>query len=240
MRRPALVFTILLASCATGNRASNTPAAPAPQNGRSLPVCGSHWPITVASYANVTCQRNGVTFVYPDLDHLWSFQSTGRVSVRPIRPEDFVIVSDPDGPYAFIVCPKNCRAGWSVKAGESWTGILNFSVSGAVQTGLAVENPKVTGDGRITADEAITDAGVGTVFECSLASVRPCAMKPTMYGTAGSFTPALHPVKFTWTLSGGENGSASVQEWSQHFRAEGAPMRRGVPGPRDGDSRLPR
>ncbi len=225
MRRPALLLIPLLAACAMGNRTFTAPSVPRAQDSPDLPLCGAHFPIRAANYANVTCQRNGVTFLYPDRDHLWTFQSTGRVAVRPIRPEDFVIVSDPDGPYAFIVCPRHCPDGWSVKAGQSWTGTLTFSVSGAVQTGLAVESPKVTGDGRITAYEEITDAGVGTRFNCSLLDNPPCPMKDTMYGNPGSFSPAQHEVKFTWTLSGGDNGTASIQEWSQHFRPEGASLR---------------
>ncbi len=229
MRRLALFMVPLLAACIIRNRAPGARPAPAVQNGGSLPVCGSHWPITADTYANVACQRNGVTFFYPGRDRLWSFQSTGRVPVRPIRPEDFVIVSDPDGPYAFIVCPKNCRAGWSVKAGQSLTGTLTFSVSGAIRTGLAIKAARVTGDGRITAYEEITDAGVGSRFNCSLLDTPPCPMKDIMYGTAGSFTPSEHQVKFTWTLSGGDHGTASIQEWSQHFQPEGVPMRRPPP-----------
>lgn len=225
MKPLALLLIPLLAASATGDGTSAASRAPAVQSGQPLPVCGSRRPLTPAAYANTTCERHGLTFIYPDRAHLWTFQSTGKVAVPPIGAEDFVIVSDPDGPYAFIVCPKNCRAGWSVKAGQSWTGTLTFSVSGAVETGLAVEAPQVTGDGSITADEAITDAGVGSRFNCSLLSTPPCPVKPTMYGSAGSFTPSLHQVKFTWTLSGGENGSASIREWSQHFRPEGVPMR---------------
>jgi hypothetical protein len=226
MKRLALLFIPFVAACATGSRTFTAPPAPAVHEGRSLPVCGSRWPLTAATYADVTCRRNGLTFFYPDGPHLWNFESTGRVAVRPVRAEDFVIVSDPDGPYAFIVCPRNCRAGWSVKAGQSWTGTLTFSVSGAVETGLAVEHPQVTGDGSITAYEEITDAGVGSRFNCSLLETPACIQKFTMYGSPGSFTPSLHPVKFTWTLSGGDHGSASIQEWSQHFRPEGVRVRR--------------
>jgi hypothetical protein len=208
----ALVAPVLwFAGCGGGGSSSSTVSAPPPTPPPEVAACQTS---VLTDLANVTCSRGDATIAYPALSQMFTLTSSG-LAVSNVSTDNILVVMDPGGPNAILIGAKPWGSSWQVAAGQTITATINFVVTAPMgKTGLAQLGGSATGDGQVyVANNIFTIPLTVSSITCIATS---CPMNN--WGVSYvHFPPGSYPANFTFTVTGGTNGTASLQEGSEHF-----------------------
>jgi hypothetical protein len=160
------------------------------------------------------CTRGDATISYPSLTQMFSLTSTGP-NAPTFSADDVQVVMDPNGPNAILIGRKPWGSSWTATAGQTVTLTINFYVTAPMgKTGLAQLGGSATGDGETyLANTIFTMPTTVSSITCTVLSC-PMDNWGQMFV---HFTPGTYPANFTFTLTGGSNGTATLQQGSEHF-----------------------
>lgn len=216
----AVAAAVVLMAAASPRRHGRKPAANA--QGMALCAGGSVTKVAAPPGQTVSCAlAGGAVITYPDAAHLFKYSSTGTTPAPLLTSDNLLLLPDPNGPNALQVRPRQPGFWNLTRPGQQWTVTLSFTVANSAQSGLAQLGGAATGDGQLSGSDTIGAAPAAvTSITCTSAGCPP-------YGSAAAYASGSYAVTFTFSMSSGANGTASLGEWSQHF----APVAGIMPAP---------
>lgn len=208
-----LIVASIWSGCVTAKRTTTTTpkviSAPAAQ---SLPLCAG----SMTKLAGVTCTLTGGRVVsFPsDVGALVQISATGK-GAPSLTASDLGMSYDPNGKNALLFQPATGKS-WNVKAGQTVTIIVNYTVQGSSKTGLAQLGGQVTGDGELTiAQNVFSSPPASSVLACKTSTTVIVTCQE--YGSVGKYASGNYGVSLVLILNGGKAGSVSERLISQHW-----------------------